>query len=127
MTTVLELPSDRPVNGGMPARRAVVRWAWRLLRREWHQQLLVLALITVAVAATTVGVGVSSNTPLSSYVGFGTAHDLATFPGVSSTDTATIAQWHERFGPVDVMENETVTIPGSIDTFDLRAQNPRGP
>ena len=103
MTTVLELPSDRPVNGGMPARRAVVRWAWRLLRREWHQQLLVLALITVAVAATTVGVGVSSNT------------------------TATIAQWHERFGPVDVMENETVTIPGSIDTFDLRAQNPRGP
>jgi putative ABC transport system permease protein len=127
MTTVLELPSDRPANGGMPARRAVLRWAWRLLRREWRQQLLVLALITVAVAATTVGVGVSANTPLSSYVGFGTAHDLATFSGVSSSETATIAKWHQRFGPVEVIENETVTIPGSINTFDLRAQNPQGP
>jgi putative ABC transport system permease protein len=34
------------------ARRAVIRWAVRLLRREWRQQLLILALITVAVAAT---------------------------------------------------------------------------
>jgi putative ABC transport system permease protein len=127
MTTILELPTDRPANGGLPARRAVVRWAWRLLRREWHQQLLVLALIAVAVAATTVGVGVSANTPLSSYVGFGTAHDLATFPGVSSSEASKVAQWHQRFGPVDVIENETVTIPGSINTFDLRAQNPRGP
>jgi putative ABC transport system permease protein len=127
MTTVLELPSDRPDNGGMPARRAVLRWAWRLLRREWRQQLLVLALITVAVAATTVGVGVSANTPLSSYVGFGTAHDLATFSGVSSSEASKVAQWHQRFGPVDVIENETVTIPGSINTFELRAQNPRGP
>ncbi|HEY6309711.1 MAG TPA: hypothetical protein VIY52_02740 [Streptosporangiaceae bacterium] len=39
-------------NGGVPARRAVIRWAWRLFRREWRQQLLVLGLLTVAVAAT---------------------------------------------------------------------------
>jgi putative ABC transport system permease protein len=32
-------------HGGMPARRAVVRWAWRLFRREWRQQSLVLALL----------------------------------------------------------------------------------
>jgi hypothetical protein len=32
-------------HGGTPARRAVVRWAWRLPRREWRQQLLVLALL----------------------------------------------------------------------------------
>lgn len=127
MTTTHDLSSRRPANGGLPARRAVVRWAWRLLRREWRQQLLVLALIALAVAATTVGVGVSSNTPLSPYVGFGTAKDLATFPGASSSEVATIARWHQRFGPVDVIENETVTIPGSINTFDLRAQNPRGP
>ena len=31
----------RPGNGGVAARRAVVRWAWRLFRREWRQQLLV--------------------------------------------------------------------------------------
>jgi putative ABC transport system permease protein len=29
----------------------VIRWAWRLLRREWRQQILVLALLTLAVAA----------------------------------------------------------------------------
>ena len=41
--------------GGVASRRAVTRWAWRLFRREWRQQLLVLALIVVAVAATIVG------------------------------------------------------------------------
>ena len=55
-TAVLAPLADaRPADGGAPARRAVVRWAWRLFRREWRQQLLILALITVAVAATIVG------------------------------------------------------------------------
>jgi hypothetical protein len=35
----------------------VVRWAVRLFRREWRQQLLVLGLLTVAVAATIWGTG----------------------------------------------------------------------
>ena len=30
-----------PKNGGVAARRAVVRWAWRMFRREWRQQILV--------------------------------------------------------------------------------------
>lgn len=117
----------RPPDGGLPARRAVTRWAWRLLRREWRQQLLVLALITVAVAVTTVGVGVSTNTSLSPYVGFGNAQDLATFSNNSASTTAKIAVWHQRYGAVEVIDNETVTVPGSVDTFDLRAQNPNGP
>jgi len=29
-----------------------MRWAWRLFRREWRQQVLVLALLTLAVAVT---------------------------------------------------------------------------
>ena len=49
---------DRAGRG--PARRAVVRWAWRLFRREWRQQLLVLALLTLAVAATTAGLAVAA-------------------------------------------------------------------
>src|ERR1700677_5157463 len=102
------------------------RWAWRLLRREWRQQLLVLLLIAVAVAVTTVGVGVSTNTPLSPYVGFGNAKDLATFSNDGSSTTTTIASWHKKYGQLDVIENETVTVPGSVDTFDLRSQNPDG-
>ncbi|HEY1918865.1 MAG TPA: hypothetical protein VGH27_25110 [Streptosporangiaceae bacterium] len=42
-------------NGGAPARRAVIGWAWRMFRREWRQQSLILALIVVAVAATFAG------------------------------------------------------------------------
>jgi putative ABC transport system permease protein len=110
----------------MAARRAMTRWAWRLLRREWRQQLLVLLLIAVAVAVTTVGVGVSTNTPLSPYVGFGNAKDLATFSNDGASTRATIASWHKKYGQLDVIENETVTVPGSVDTFDLRSQIPDG-
>jgi putative ABC transport system permease protein len=60
-------------SGGVPARRAVIRWAWRLFRREWRQQLLVLGLLTVAVAATTWGAGVATNTPPPATATFGTA------------------------------------------------------
>ena len=44
------MTGERADNGGVAARRAVVRWAWRLFRREWRQQFLVLALLAVAVA-----------------------------------------------------------------------------
>ena len=42
-TALRERPARRRApDGGVPARRAVIRWAWRLFRREWRQQLLVL-------------------------------------------------------------------------------------
>jgi len=113
-------------NGGVPARRAIVRWAWRLLRREWRQQLLILALITVAVAATFVGAAVATNTPPPAGAGFGTATEMATL-GPSRHLSAQIAAIAHRFGRIDVIENQTLPVPGSISTFDLRAQNPQGP
>jgi putative ABC transport system permease protein len=84
MTTTLDRPpvQKTPANGGLPARRAVVRWAWRLLRREWRQQLLILALIVVAVVATIVGGAVATNTRQPSNFGFGTAQDSATYQGL---------------------------------------------
>ncbi|HYB87765.1 MAG TPA: FtsX-like permease family protein [Streptosporangiaceae bacterium] len=114
-------------NGGVPARRAVIRWAWRMFRREWRQQLLVLALIVVAVAAIVVGSAVASDTPPPADAGFGTATDMATFQAPDPHLASQIAALQHRFGKVDVIENQTVAIPGSIDTYDLRAQNPHGP
>ena len=80
---VLERPvtgsAPTPSSGGVPARRAMLRWAWRLFRREWRQQLLILLLIVVAVAAVVVGAAVAVNTPPPANAGFGTADDLATF------------------------------------------------
>jgi putative ABC transport system permease protein len=126
-TTLLERPAPAsPGNGGVPARRAVIRWAWRLLRREWRQQLLVLALVVVAVAATVVGAAVATNTPPPAGAGFGTAQDLAAFPAGPHL-ASQIAALEHRFGRVDVIENQVLPVPGSVSTYQLRAQNPHGP
>src|SRR6202044_1928819 len=95
-------------------------------RREWRQQFLVLALITVAVGATVVGAAVATDTPPPAGAGFGTATDLATFGGGPQL-AGQIASLRQRFGRVDVIENQAMTIPGSVETFTLRAQDPHGP
>jgi putative ABC transport system permease protein len=126
-----------PSSGGIPARRAMVRWAWRLFRREWRQQLLILLLIVVALAAVVVGAAVAVNTPPPPNAGFGTAQDLATFnlsaptskaPAVTLTHVqAQIASLEHHFGRVQVIENETFNVPGSDQTYQVRSQNPHGP
>ena len=128
-TALLDHPAQAGTgNGGVPARRAVIRWAWRMFRREWRQQTLVLALIVVALAATVVGAAVATNTPPRPGAGFGTAQDMATFrrPARRGQLAGQIAALQHRFGRVDVIENQVVAIPGSISTYDLRAQNPAG-
>jgi putative ABC transport system permease protein len=97
-----------------------------MFRREWRQQLLVLALITVALAATVVGAAVATDTPSPAGAGFGTAQDAATYPGGPHL-ASQIAALQQRFGRVDVIENQAIAIPGSVSTYDLRAQNPAGP
>ena len=125
-TALRERPASAGTsNGGVPARRAVIRWSWRMFRREWRQQMLVLALIVVALAATVVGAAVATNTPPPAGAGFGTAQDMATLPGGPHL-AGQIAALQQHVGRVDVIENQTVAIPGSINTYDLRAQDPHG-
>jgi putative ABC transport system permease protein len=119
------LADTRPADGGAPARRAVVRWAWRLFRREWRQQFLILALITIAVAATIVGSAVALNNPPPKDTGFGTAHALVSFATYNAHAASVIATL-EHVGRVEVIENETQSIPGSINTYQLRAQDSHG-
>ena len=112
----------------MPARRAVVRWAWRLFRREWRQQLLVLALIVVAVAATIVGRGGGHQhaAPGQRRV----RHRPATWPrcrGPAPQVATQIAALQHRFGRVDVIENQTVAMPGSISTYRPARPGPARP
>jgi putative ABC transport system permease protein len=119
------LAGARPADGGGPARRAVIRWAWRLFRREWRQQFLILALITIAVAATIVGSAVAMNNPPPKNAGFGTAQYSVSFPRYGGQAASVITRL-EHAGRVDVIENETLSIPGSINTYQLRAQDPHG-
>ncbi|MGE5287052.1 MAG: hypothetical protein ACM3ML_07590 [Micromonosporaceae bacterium] len=117
-------------NGGVPARRAVVRWAWRLFRREWRQQVLVVALLAVAVAATILGVAVAANAPsdLNATI-HGIANGALSLPGSDPHLAADIAAIKSQYavGPVDVIENQAIAVPGSVATMNLRAQDPHGP
>jgi len=126
-TAVTERPARRMPNGGVPARRAVIHWAIRLLRREWRQQLLILALITIAVAATVVASTVATNTPAPMAGSLGTAQDAASLSGSPASINAQITNLQKRWGRVDVIENQSVQVPGTLNTFDLRAQDPHGP
>jgi putative ABC transport system permease protein len=116
-----------PATGGRPARRAVVRWSWRLFRREWRQQLLVVALLTVAVAGTTAGLAVVTNVPAYQDGTFGTAGVLVTLPGSDPELAADISAARTAFGTIDVIAHRRIAIPGSVATVDLRAQDPHGP
>ncbi|HEX6521680.1 MAG TPA: FtsX-like permease family protein [Streptosporangiaceae bacterium] len=126
-TAVTERPAQRMPGGGVPARRAVIRWAIRLLRREWRQQLLILALITVAVSATVIAATVATDTPAPIAGVLGTAQDAAAISGPPATVNTGIAKLESLYGRVDVIENESVPVPGTQTTFDLRAQDPHGP
>ena len=119
----------RSGDGGFAARRAIVRWAWRLFRREWRQQALVLGLLTVTVAAAIGFASAAYNTVgVPENATFGSANhryvvdepDLRTLSG----DVAAAA---ERFGPVDVIGEWSAPIPGSVDSLAYRAQDPAGP
>jgi putative ABC transport system permease protein len=105
----------------------VFRWGWRLFRREWRQQLLVLGLLTVAVAATVWGASVVTNTQLPNpdYATFGTAAALVTLPGTDPHLAADIAAIQGRWGPADLIENQDIAT-GTTQPVQLRAENPHG-
>lgn len=126
-TALRERPGQRVTGGGVPARRAVIRWALRLLLREWRQQLLILGLVTVAVAASVVAATVAVNTPAPVAGVLGSARDAASLTGSPATVSAQLASLRAHEGTLDVIENQTAPVPGTVRTFDLRAQDPHGP
>ena len=129
MSTVLREPPDLDAGAGsgIVARRAVFRWGWRLFRREWRQQLLVLGLLTVAVAATIWGTSVITNAQLANpnYATFGTAAAQVTLPGTGPHLAADIAAIQDSWGPADVIENQKIAT-GTTQPVQLRAESPHG-
>lgn len=110
------------------ARRAMTRWAWRMFRREWRRQTLVLAALALAVAATTVGLGVASNaTNLKADPVFGKANTMLSLNGSDPELGADVAAAGHWFGTADVISHQSLNVPGSVSTVDVRAEDPRGP
>src|SRR2546422_700324 len=110
-----------------PTSRPGRRWGWGLFRGEWRQQLLGLALLTLALAGTAVGSGLAATSAASSLGStFGTADHLITLSGSSPDLAADIAAARRAFGTVEVIEHQKVAVPGSTNPIDLREQDPHG-
>ncbi len=127
MTTALaDRPAGKATSDRSPAaRRAVNRWAWRLFRREWRRQALILGLLAFAMAAITVGLGTASNAAgLKPDPTFGTANTILTVTGSDPQLAADLAAIKGEFGTVDVIAHRSIPIPGSIASIDLRAESP---
>lgn len=110
-----------------PGRRAVLRWAWRMFRTEWRQQLLVLSLVTVAVAAAVAGASMAVNAASLSQDKKGNAAGRIQIDGRDPTRAQTdVAAARRRFGVLEVIGHTPVAVPGSAEPLDLRAQDPGG-
>jgi len=114
--------------GGGAARRAVARWALRLLRREWRQQVLVLTLLTLVVAASVAFASATYNTAgVSDDARLGSAQHRydAELPG-SGDLPGLVAAAEARLGAVEVVVSWFRPIPGSVERVEFRSQDPDG-
>ena len=131
MTTLAHGSALRgPKKGGVAARRALVRWAWRMFRREWRSQILVTALLTVAVAAAIGSVTVAYNTGAnpSRDPDFGSADHLLNVDGSDPRALeASLAIARQQYGTIDVIGHRLFAVAGAVETVEFRAQDPRGP
>jgi putative ABC transport system permease protein len=130
MTIMLREPPapSRLADGGLAARRMLARWAWRLLRREWRQQLLVVALLALTVAGATFSVATAFNVASLPGPQFGSANYLLQFAGSNQAAIAAdIAAAKKAFGTIQVIGHQDVDIPGSTQTAEYRAMAPAGP
>lgn len=121
-------PTVDPRRRNLVASRAVIRWAWRLFRREWRQQFLMLYLVAVAVAVAIGSTTVLYNLAPPNEGRFGDAGarvSLVAFgPQSLAEDLALI---EEQVGTVDVIGHRYLPVPGTTDRVELRSQDPRGP
>ena len=98
-----------------------------MFRREWRQQLLVLTLVTLVVGVAVAGASMATNAASRGDGGFGNAtarvHVDAEDPDRAE---AVLDQVRQRFGEVEVIGHEIVSLPGSAEPLDIRAQEPGG-
>ena len=114
-------------NGGVAARRAVIRWAGRMFRREWRQQVLVLSLLTVAVAAAIGSITILHHIARVDNSDFGSANVVLTLDGSDPGKLRDgVAAARRAFGTVDVIGHHPAAVPGSVEKVDYRAQDPAG-
>ncbi|HZB41967.1 MAG TPA: FtsX-like permease family protein [Ilumatobacter sp.] len=111
------------------ARRAVARWAYRLVRREWRQYALIVVLLAVSVSASVLlSSAAYSIAPAAGQAEFGDATQmlyLVDNPSPSEIDVW-VAAGAEAFGTIDVIGHRTVAVPGSTRNVEYRVADVNG-
>ena len=98
-----------------------------MFRREWRQQLLVVTLLTVAVAAAIGSITIAYNAVPADDGDFGSANQVLTFDGADPRKLqAGLDSAKKSFGTIDVIGHRSVPVPGSVETVDYRSQDPGG-
>ncbi|HMJ75729.1 MAG TPA: FtsX-like permease family protein [Iamia sp.] len=116
-------------SGSRPARRAIARWALRLLRREWRQQALVGVLVALVVAGSILfTAGTSSAATATDAATFGTAtHRYEAEVAGPADIPAAAAAIADLDVPAEVTATWSRPIAGLADEVELRAADPEGP
>jgi putative ABC transport system permease protein len=98
-----------------------------MFRREWRQQILVLALLTVAVAAAIASVTIAYNAGAPDDAEFGSASYLLRFDGTDPrTLEAGLDSARKWFGTTEAIGYRSIAVPGSVESVEFRAQDPHG-
>jgi putative ABC transport system permease protein len=101
----------------------MVRWARRMLRREWRSQALVTSLLLVAVAVTVCGGSMLYNAPSPVDPTFGTADNVYVIKGPPQAMDADIAALRKAYGRIDTIGHTPEKAPGLARPIDYRAQS----
>ena len=103
----------------------MARWGWRLFRRDWRGQLLLITLLAMTVAGAIFGGSAAFNVTALPNARFGSATQLLSFDGANPSRLATdVAAARKAFGTIEVIGHRFVPIPGSVKTAELRTQAP---
>lgn len=98
-----------------------------MFRREWRQQILVTALLTVAVAAAISSVTIAYNSGAADNAEHGSASHLLRFDGSQPrTLEANLDSAREWFGTTEMIGYRSIAVPGDVEKVEFRAQDPRG-
>lgn len=102
-----------------------------MFRREWHQQALILVLLTTAVATGIAGVSAVYNTVgVSETAEFGQARQILAWSDVDPAGLADDLAAVERqvgAGNAELISGWSRGVPGAVDPVEYRAQDPAGP
>jgi putative ABC transport system permease protein len=98
-----------------------------MFRREWRQQLLVVTLLTISVAAAIGSVTIAYNAAPADDKEFGAANVVLMFDGSDPQKLqAGLDSARTAFGTIDVVGHRSVRVPGSVEPVDYRSQVPGG-